>query len=109
MDGKASGFALLAAFVLFCLPLASRAQQQPAANGQAAGAQTPASAAKADTFDNKLEAGDEDDPQPARRLVSWNEFHGKYLTVKVGGGFLYEYDAYAQDQASKEQFSLFAT
>jgi phosphate-selective porin OprO/OprP len=95
MEGRTAGFAQMPLAILLWLPLMLHAQQQPGA--------------KSATFDNTLEAGDEDDPQPARRLVSWNEFHGKYATVKVGGGFLYGYDAYAQDQTSKEQFSLFAT
>jgi phosphate-selective porin OprO and OprP len=99
MNEKAAVLPGVVLIVVFCLPLVGHAQQQP--QQQQANSQG--------SFESTLEAGDDDDPQPARRLVSWNEFHGKYLTVKVGGGFLYEYDAYAQDRASKEQFSLFPT
>jgi phosphate-selective porin OprO/OprP len=88
--------------MLFCLPVLL--------HGQATSQQTPASGSQQPaTLDNELAAGDEDDPKQARQLVKWNHFEGKYLSVKVGAGFLYEYDAYAQDRASKEQFSLFAT
>jgi phosphate-selective porin OprO/OprP len=95
--------------MLFWVSLPLHAQQTPANNNQPAASQAAASGSQSGTLDDTLAAGDEDDPQPARQLVSWNEFHGKYATVKVGGGFLYEYDAYAQNAASKEQFSLFPT
>ena len=44
--------------------------------------------------------------EPARKLVKWNEFEGKYFSIRVGGGFLYEFAAFAQDDDSKEQFAL---
>jgi phosphate-selective porin OprO/OprP len=89
--------------MLFCLPVLLHGQAATPQQTPASGSQQPA------TLDNELAAGDEDEPKQARQLVKWNHFEGKYLSVKVGAGFLYEYDAYAQDQASKEQFSLFAT
>jgi phosphate-selective porin OprO/OprP len=74
--------------ILLCLPSAIAAQQ-------------PA------TLDDKLEAGDDELAEPVRKLVSWNEYEGKYFTVRFGAGFLYEYAAYAQDEDSKRQFELF--
>src|SRR5215471_15316750 len=89
--------------MLFCLPVLLHGQATTSQQAPASGSQQPP------TLDNELAAGDEDNPKQARQLVKWNHFEGKYLSVKVGAGFLYEYDAYAQNQESKEQFSLFAT
>jgi phosphate-selective porin OprO and OprP len=105
MRGMAAVFTRVV-MMLFCLSVllhgqATTSQQQAPAS--ASGSQQPS------TLDDELSAGDEDNPNPVRQLVKWNHFEGKYLSVKVGGGFLYEYDAYAQDRDSKEQFSLFAT
>jgi phosphate-selective porin OprO and OprP len=61
------------------------------------------------TINDTLEAGDDEAGKPARKLVSWNEYEGKVFTFRFGGGFLYEYAAYAQDDASKEQFTLYPT
>jgi len=36
-------------------------------------------------------------------LGNWYEFDGPLSTLKLGGGFLYEYAAYIQDDVSKEQ------
>ena len=52
-------------------------------------------------------AAGEAEEEPTRKLVSFNEYEGKYFTIRVGGGFLYEYAAYAQDEDSKNQFALF--
>jgi len=61
--------------------------------------------AKPDSLDDTPpEAGDEELAVPARKLISFNEFNGDQVTFRVGGGFLYEYAAYSQ-----EQFALFPT
>jgi phosphate-selective porin OprO/OprP len=41
-------------------------------------------------------------------LVSnhWYEFDGKYSTLKIGGGILYDFVTYSQDEVSKEQIEL---
>jgi phosphate-selective porin OprO/OprP len=57
-------------------------------------------------LDQTLDAGESESDPPVRRLVKWNEFDGKHFTLRVGGGFLYEYAAYAQDDASKQQHEL---
>lgn len=55
---------------------------------------------------NTLDAAEADDPGPRRKLVSWNEYEGPYFTTRLGGGFLYDYVAYSQDDDSKEQMTL---
>src|SRR5262252_4991854 len=59
-----------------------------------------------ETLENTIEAGESSDEPPARRLVHWNEYHGPYFTMRVGGGILVDTAAYAQDNQSKEQFKL---
>jgi phosphate-selective porin OprO and OprP len=84
----------LAIALLTCLgllPTSSRGQTPP---------EPPA------TLDDTLEAGDADMPEPRRKLVAWNEYEGPYLTLRVGGGVLYEGAAYAQDAESEQQFDL---
>jgi phosphate-selective porin OprO/OprP len=75
----------------------------PMAAGQIAPTQQPA------TLDDTIQAGEADTEEPARRLVSWNEYEGKYFTIRLGGGFLYEYAAYSQDDVSKNQIELHPT
>nr|WP_298726482.1 porin [uncultured Steroidobacter sp.] len=55
---------------------------------------------------NTLDAAEADGPGPRRKLVTWNEYEGPYFTARLGGGFLYDYVAYAQDRDSKEQMTL---
>jgi phosphate-selective porin OprO/OprP len=43
---------------------------------------------------------------PAREMVAWNHYEGKYFSIRGGGGFLVDYVGFAQDDASKEQVSL---
>lgn len=69
----------------------------------AAAAEEPKTAA--DTY-NTLDAPTADDPGPRRKLVSWNEYEGPYFTARLGGGLLYDYVAYSQDDDSKEQMTL---
>ncbi len=47
--------------------------------------------------------------QPARQLVSWNEFHWKIRDAQSRRRLFVRICRLAQDAASKEQFSLFAT
>jgi phosphate-selective porin OprO/OprP len=65
----------------------------------------PASAAESSTLDDTMTASEADAPS-ARKLVKWNELDGKYATARVGGGFLYEFNAYAQNEESKQQFAM---
>lgn len=52
------------------------------------------------------EAAGADGDVPRRRLISWNEIEGPWATLRIGGGFLYDYAAYSQDADSKEQMGL---
>jgi phosphate-selective porin OprO/OprP len=56
--------------------------------------------------DTRAEAAEADGDEPRRQLVKWNEYEGPYFTARLGGGFLYDYAAYAQDADSKQQLSL---
>ena len=38
--------------------------------------------------------------------MTWNEHDGRLFTLRIGGGFLYEYAGYAQDEDSREQIAL---
>lgn len=51
-------------------------------------------------------AGEADAEEPVRKLVSWNHYDGRFFTIRVGGGFLIDYGAFAQDNNSKQQFTL---
>jgi phosphate-selective porin OprO and OprP len=57
-------------------------------------------------IDDTIEAGEADAVEPARRLVRWNEYEGPFFTIRFGGGLLYEYAGYAQDDNSKAQVDL---
>lgn len=56
--------------------------------------------------DDTIEAGEANAETPRRRLIRWNEYEGPYFTIRVGGGVLYDYAAFAQDAASAQQFDL---
>ena len=57
-------------------------------------------------IDDTIEAGEADTVEPVRKLVSWNEYEGRFFTIRVGGGLLYEYAGYSQDENSKAQIDL---
>ena len=86
-------------FRLSCLSALLSISTQLFAQGQVT--QNPPS-----TLDNEMDAGQAEEIGPARQLVSWNEFDGKYLSMKFGGGFLYEYGAFAQNDGSKNQIEM---
>ena len=93
MPRNAAASLLVLATIVFCAP--------PTVN-----AQPPAPVSRPPTLDDKIEAGDEELPEPARPLIKWNQYQGDFITFRVGGGLLYEYAAYVQDAASKGQFRL---
>src|SRR4249920_1637934 len=101
--------AVLLALVVVA-PRVSAAQQLPlpappraAATATAAQATPPVSSG---ALDNTIDAGEAENPTPVRRLISWNEYDGKLFSIRVGGGILYEYASYAQDDNSRSQFDL---
>lgn len=79
--------ALLLAFVLCGLPLAAQEPQPPS------------------VVDTQVAGGSSSDP-PARRLVKWNEYEGPLFTLRASAGVILDAGAFAQDQASREQFEL---
>lgn len=50
------------------------------------------------------EAGDEDALVRSRRFSRWNEFDGKWASLRFGAGYLIDYGHYEQDAASEQQF-----
>jgi len=95
------------ATVLLCIPLTVEGQQSAGSQSTApASSQATTPTPKPSTLDDTLVAGDDEVPEPVRKLIDWNEYDGPLFTLQIGGGFLYEYAAYAQDDNSKEQFAL---
>jgi phosphate-selective porin OprO/OprP len=66
----------------------------------------PAAAQQVTAIDDTIEAGEAEAEPPARRLIRWNEYEGPLFTIRVGGGLLYEYAGYSQNEPSKEQMTL---
>ncbi len=62
--------------------------------------------APAQAIDDTIEAGEADAKEPARSLVEWNHYEGPFFTIRAGGGVLFDYAAYRQDDSSKQQFDL---
>jgi phosphate-selective porin OprO/OprP len=58
-----------------------------------------------DVEDMQQAGGSSADP-PARRLVKWNEFDGKFFTLRASAGVILDAGTYSQDDASREQFEL---
>ena len=83
---------------------ATTAAQQPTGTGAP---QTSAPASSPSLLDDTIDAGEDEAAPPERRLVNFNEYEGKLFTLRIGGGFLYDFAAYQQDADSKAQFQLF--
>ncbi len=58
------------------------------------------------TIVTTIDAMESEEEDYKRQLVSWNHYEGPYFTARFGGGFLYEFGAFAQDANSKQQFTL---
>src|SRR5688500_15778811 len=71
-------------------------------------AQEPAAApAPAEPAANAtMVAGESEADEPARQFVKWNEYEGPISTLRFGGGFLYDYAWYNQDDASEQQIDF---
>ncbi len=82
----------LASFLTLILQVAPAVQQPPPG--------PPSS------IDSTLEAGDEDALVRSRRFSRWNEFDGKWASLRFGGGFLLDSADYWQDAGSRQQFTL---
>jgi phosphate-selective porin OprO and OprP len=72
-------------------------------------AQAPPSNATPQTpapIEDTIDAAEAEDPSPRRQLKSWNEYDGPLFSIRVGGGYLYDYATYSQDDNSKQQIDL---
>src|SRR5262245_5729636 len=99
---------LLVVIALLSVPSPVEGQQPALNNSQSTARQSPQQpGVRPETLDDTLEAGDDELAVPVRKLIRFNEFEGDWATLRVGAGFLYEFAAYSQDEASKEQFALF--
>jgi phosphate-selective porin OprO/OprP len=61
---------------------------------------------KSSTIDDTIEAGEADAARSGRHMAKWNEFDGKHASIRFGWGFGWDYGAFEQDDASKEQVTL---
>ena len=50
-----------------------------------------------------IEITEEDTIKKALTFENWNKFDGSLSTLNIGGGFLYEYAGYIQNDAGKQQ------
>ena len=102
-----AGAFMVAALFVCATPVAPGQDLPPTEDPSSAQQGSPAvPVPQTSTLDDTLVAGEAGAEEPARKLVKWNEFEGKYFSIRVGGGFLYEFAAFAQDDDSKEQFVL---
>jgi hypothetical protein len=76
----------VAHLVAACLLVLAMAPPAPAA--------PQPSAAFPATIDTTNEAGEDDDPEPRRKLVKWNEYKGLISTVRFGFGILTDAASY---------------
>ena len=76
------------------------------ASAQAANSAAATTPSQEPAVIDTIQAGESSSEAPRRKLVKWNEYEGPWFTVRAGGGYLFEYAAFSQDDPSKEQFSL---
>jgi phosphate-selective porin OprO/OprP len=51
-------------------------------------------------------AGEADADIPERRRVRWNEFEGRFVTLRFGANFMYDFVSFSQDETSKQQIEV---
>src|SRR5688572_7475912 len=91
---RCAALLLLGLTAALSAPRLGRAQEPPAP--------TPAEAA----VNAGMEAGESEADVPLREFVKWNEYNGPISTLRFGGGFLYDYAAYDQDDVSEQQVAF---
>lgn len=96
---------ILAAVLHLCVNDGSCTPQPQAAETTQATAVQQAPPAGTAAID-QAEAGDTEELVRSRRFARWNEFDGKWASLRFGAGFLVDVADYRQDEASKEQFDL---
>jgi phosphate-selective porin OprO and OprP len=105
MRTRAAAPTLVWALMLLSVPVNVEGQPPPTPNTQQSGSPGPPSARPA-TLDDQIEAGDDEAAEPVRKLIDFNEYDGNLFSLRIGGGFLYEYAGFAQDEESEEQIAL---
>lgn len=85
-----------------CLPLPGRILLACLLCSPGLGAQEP----PPPSVEGTQVAGDSSANPPARRLVRWNEYEGRFFTLRASAGVLLDAGTFAQDDASREQFDL---
>lgn len=78
------GHALLLAMVACCCSAARAGENAP-------------------NVDESLDAGEADDAVVAEKRSRWNEWDNRFFTLRVGGGFLYDFANFSQDPDSAMQ------
>ena len=78
----------------------------PASRAQTAAGSAPQSAPTTPGLDDRIDAAEAEGDFPVKKVNGWNEFEWEYVTLRIGGGFLYDAAAYAQDADSKQQMTL---
>jgi len=69
-------------------------------------AQSTQSATPDPTIHTDIEAAGADGDLPRSAFVKFNHYDGKRFSLRWGGGFLWDYSAYSQDEDSQEQLTL---
>lgn len=95
-----AGRLLASTSLLLIAPLTAQAQQMGGMS-----ALDPAIAADP-TIDTALDAAEAEGDLPRRQLTSWNEYDGRFITARLGFGFLWDFAGYAQNDDSEAQMTL---
>jgi phosphate-selective porin OprO/OprP len=89
--------------VLFLCMGPVRAHAQDFDIPDAPSAQTPGGAPQDPTIQTNLDASETDSNPPK---ATFNEYEWKRFSLRWGGGLLYDYSTYSQDEASKSQMDI---
>src|SRR5574339_330864 len=87
---------ILVAASVFTTSSTVLAQQPPAPAPRAASEPLP-------IIDESIDAAQAEETR-TRLFTRWNHYEGPLFSIRVGGGVLYDYAGYSQDEASEEQF-----
>jgi len=97
-----AGLFLSLSFVCFAQDSGNPADTAPA--DQAQKVKTPPDP----TIESRIQADEADQSEVVRerKFTSWNQYEGKYITARAGAGFLVDFNAFAQNEESKDQLSV---
>jgi phosphate-selective porin OprO/OprP len=88
---------------LWLLVTASVLLSSSAVLAQAPPPAAPAPSEQPPILDETIDAAQAEETR-TRLFTRWNHYEGPLFSVRVGGGVLYDYAGYSQDEASEEQF-----